>query len=533
MQFQHRWDFRRLDNDFDSSSNDSRSGLGGERGPDHKRHNPVPCSVPVDNDQTSKFQRKGSSIDPDISGQTEIGKPVKGKRGRSKNLDLNEKNSGRRKVVRRKKGENNAALDDLKNHMNTLLEELKVTRKNLLSWMREEMKKLAAEEKEASGSEQQKDGLKDKEIQIQLQHQTKENARVEYRNLFGKSIQVPYQNNFAEHVHVQNPVRFEGNLQMQNLINLEDDPEPPKSLEKVQMPRRNNINCTKNGNGRTYKRSNKSKKSADSNTPQLEHEADYSHANVLLNPEEDGEEKSEFPDKSNPQSDVSDKNVQMQPQKSIVLGIKAQNCKDGPAPKSTAKGKKPAQVPKFQDGMSGFPSESLSQFSSSMYLNLPSILRDPQVANFRPDTSPFSYIQPRIPQNQSERPNLMLGSSSHFGYFQPEEKARNYAQMSFRDMSLFNQNNTTSSSMGNGFTAPLHPAFNIPNPFDLENLTRENHNRLNLSLNGASGSGTIRLSGENYSLAESYNLSNNLQIPLNYRNDGRLVSYHDSIRFSK
>ncbi|KAJ6326748.1 hypothetical protein OIU78_013771 [Salix suchowensis] len=125
-----------------------------------------------------------------------------------------------------------------------------------------------------------------------------------------------------------------------------------------------------------------------------------------------------------------------------------------------------------------FPA-NLNQAPSSMYSALPTVLTKPHVANHRLDASPLNSIQPIIAGNQisinSERPNLLLGSSSHHGYFQdmqPEERSRNFARVSSRDTGHFNQNNM-SSIVGNGLPVPFFQAvnsnFNIPAQFSLEN----------------------------------------------------------------
>ncbi|KAB5564512.1 hypothetical protein DKX38_004566 [Salix brachista] len=133
-----------------------------------------------------------------------------------------------------------------------------------------------------------------------------------------------------------------------------------------------------------------------------------------------------------------------------------------------------------------FPA-NLNKAPSSMYSTLPTVLTKPHVANHRFDASPLNSIQPIIAGNQIgknlERPNLLLCSSSHHGYFQdmqPEERSRNFARVSSIDTSYFNQNNM-SSIVGNGLPVPFFQAvnsnFNIPAQFSLENLARESNNK--------------------------------------------------------
>lgn len=115
---------------------------------------------------------------------------------------------------------------------------------------------------------------------------------------------------------------------------------------------------------------------------------------------------------------------------------------------------------------------------------------------------------------------------------QPEERSRysHYAQMNPRDINFFNQNNSTTSIVGSGFSVPLQAVsggFIIPNQFDLENLPRENNNTLGLTMN----EGAIRFSGGGYSLPDPYIA--NFHSHSNYRTDGRLMTYQDSCRFPK
>ncbi|KAJ9173633.1 hypothetical protein P3X46_016749 [Hevea brasiliensis] len=575
LKFQRLWEFRRGNSDFDSSTDDCKSSLGGE--PACSKSTLVSCMVPVGKDETSKasrFQQKGNN-EPCISGQFEIGKAEKGKeRTSKKDNEDNEKKRGsrsRKKVPQKKSkttANGGAALDDLNNYMNSLLEELKVTRKNLLSWMREEMEKLMAEEK-ASESESE-------EIKTQLQHQNnlKDNAQVQCQNILGKDIQVQHPSFFDECGQGNHQSKFEENAHLQDLTNLEDNPgvmSQKNSKEKAQLQRQKRArSCpgTRNSNGISFERFGNKKKSADSNnfTPALEDQVDYSQEIVLATPsDENGEARVAFSEKSKSKSGTSDQNEQVQQQKSIVLALRAQKC-NSRSPVKNAKGKKAAnsnnhrQVPNNQVDYNqaiesiasaerdkgersgfyvepNFSSDSFNQVASSMYLTIPSVLTKAPILNHRPDTSSFSYMQPRIVQNQiginSERSNLIMSSTSHLGYFQgmqPEE-SRYYGQMSSRDIGWFNQNDTTSSIVGSGFTVPLQAVsggFSIPTQFDSENPPRENNNTLGLTMNG----GAVRYSEGGYSSPETY-IANNFHSNPNYRAEGRLMTYQDSCRFPK
>ncbi|KAF2303173.1 hypothetical protein GH714_014355 [Hevea brasiliensis] len=501
-----------------------------------------------------------------------LGKPKKGKKEQVKRIMKKRGSRSSQKVPQKKSkttANGGAALDDLNNYMNSLLEELKVTRKNLLSWMREEMEKLMAEEK-AYESESE-------EGKTQLQHQNnlKDNAQVQYQNILGKDIQVQHPSFFDERGQGNHQSKFEENAHLQNLTNLEDNPgvkSHKTSKEKAQLQRQKRArSCpgARNSKGTSFERFGNKKKSADSNnyTPALEDQVDYSQEIVLVTPsDENGEARVAFSEKSKSKSGTSGQNEQVQQQKSIVLALRAQKC-NSRSPVKNAKGKKAAnsnnhrQVPNNQVDYNqaiesiasaerdkgersefyvepNFSSDSFNQVASSMYLTIPSVLTKPPIVNHRPDTSSFSYMQPRIVQNQiginSERSNLIMSSTSHLGYFQgmqPEERSRYYGQMSSRDIGWFNQNNTTSSIVGSGFTVPLQAVsggFSIPNQFDSENPPRENNNTLGLTMNG----GAVRYSEGVYSSPEPY-IANNFHSNPNYRAEGRLMTYQDSCRFPK
>ncbi|XP_050229546.1 uncharacterized protein LOC126678694 [Mercurialis annua] len=503
LRFQQRWDFRRGDSDFDTSSYDSRSSLGGEQADIRSRL----ALVPVQNDETrdtTKFQQKGKS-DPGVSVQTELGKAEKGKRGRKGKNVNSEQKRGVRKVADRKKGmsiiDENAALNDLKNYMNSLLEEVKVTRTNLLSWMKEEMEKLMEEEEKACETEK-------KRHEDRIKHQNKSQdsqAYVQHQSLFGQNIPLQHQNNLELH-------------QPEN-----------KSRKNIRAQRGRRTGAS------TTARSKKLDK------------VDYSQAIVILTQsEDDREQKSVLSDKRNSKSGPSNPKT---PEKSIVLGIKAQNSSNG-SPVKSARGKRVASsdnhcqvIGSIASGLTtdlNFSSESFNQMPSSMYLTLPTVLSHPYTTNHTSESSntrSFSYVQPRIYQNQAERSNPTTGSSNYLGYYQsllqPEERSRHFAQIA-SDTSFFNHNSTSTSSLiGHGFTVPLQAVnggFNIPRQFDLESIPRENSNILGLPMNGG---GAIRFSaGDYYSLPESY-VANNLHNHSNYRADGRQIAYQETCRYPK
>ncbi|KAJ6308120.1 hypothetical protein OIU76_017818 [Salix suchowensis] len=449
------WEFRRKDDDSDSSSNDSKTS--GE--PALKKHKLI-----------SSF----------ISTKMKSGKPENGRRRRSNKNDsaLNGKKKGPHKQVRRKKSkpgtDEQAVFDDLKKYMNFLLEDLKVSRENLLKWMREEMQKLA-EEETVSELETREGSFRGEKVQSQLQTNFQENAQVKHQNTFGKNIPARHQNNIQGYGQVQPHNKFEENVHRQNLINFQENTE---------------VHQKKNFQENIF----------------LQHR----NAFTLLKGAQDCNEAKEYcaGHKSSMQWWIF---TEVGKNKEERLALSAEPM---------------------------FPADSSNQVASSMYLTLPTVLTKPLEANHKFDTSSLKSIQPRLAGNQtgtsSERSNLILGSSSHHRYFQemqPEESNRSFAQLSSRDVNYFNQNSTMPSILGNGLPFPflqaVNSSFNIPTQVSLENLARESSTP-SLNMNG----GAIGLPGGSYSFSEQFIASNFLNHS-SYRTDGRLMSYQDRYQFPK
>ncbi|KAB5573561.1 hypothetical protein DKX38_000755 [Salix brachista] len=582
------WEFRRKDDDSDSSSNDSKTS--GE--PALKKHKLISSFISVDNDGTSdasKLHQIGN-CDTDISDQMKSGKPENGRRRRSNKNDsaLNGKKKGPHKQVRRKKSkpgtDEQAVFDDLKKYMNFLLEDLKVSRENLLKWMREEMQKLA-EGETVSELETREGSFRGENVQSQPQTNFEENAQVKHQNTFGKSIPAWHQNNIQGYGQVQPHNKFEENVHRQNLINFQENTEVHQKKnfqENIFLQHRNAFTLLKGAqdcNGGCTEELGKSNKSTDFSNCFANKSTDFSNCSLALDSqmhysraivpmtttEKEREQSMALSAKLNSKPSPSDKNVQMQKPKSIVLGIRAQ-CNGGSS-QNSAKGRKTTDsnnhhqatehqsdyAPVIGSMASGgknkeerlalsaelmFPADSSNQVASSMYLTLPTVLTKPLEANHKFDTSSLKSIQPRLAGNQtgtsSERSNLILGSSSHHRYFQemqPEESNRSFAQLSSRDVSYFNQNSTMPSILGNGLPFPflqaVNSSFNIPTQVSLENLARGSSTP-SLNMNG----GAIGLPGGSYSFSEQFIASNFLNHS-SYRTDGRLMSYQDRYQFPK
>ncbi|KAJ4831904.1 hypothetical protein Tsubulata_018113 [Turnera subulata] len=565
VKLQQRWEFRRKDNDSDSSSSDSKSILE----PALKKNKVVSSLVAVDDDETSdssRFQQEDNNNPGDscvvVSG--EAGKRQRGSRRRSQSHK--EKKTSPRKKVNATKSKTGiyeqAALDDLKTYMHSLLEDLKVSRENLLTWMREEMQKLAAEGN-CSEPERRESSTAGKNVQFQNQDKCEGNLKVQHQNNFQSSTQVQHPNNFEKYGSAQQRSKFKEGGHLQHHTNLEEKNEAlqKSSLENPNLQHYNPFrSCLRSqdwkvGPSESIGMVNRSHDSSKFSLP-FDEQVDYSKAIVPLTSSENCN--------SNCQAGSSTQNVQVQRQKGIVLGITAQNGKATKGKRTTdsnnhrsasesrvgsthASGSMES-AEKGKEEKLGLaidpylPSDSYnSALPSSMYLTLPSVLTNPQVSSNRFDSSLFNSIQPIVYGNQAtasaERFNGILGSSSHTAYFQgmrPAERSRNVAATGFRDPSYFNQTSTVPALNGSGFTLPLHQPVNgslssIAGQVGLQNLLAGNNNRFGGTwMNG----GAIRFSGGSYSLPEQY-IPNNLINLSNYAADGRLMPIQDNFQFPK
>ncbi|XWS38351.1 hypothetical protein CRYUN_Cryun19dG0123800 [Craigia yunnanensis] len=574
LEFQQRWEFRRNeDNDLDSSCDGSKSSTG----PLLKKHELVSSLISVDDEETSETTRlkQKDNENPGRGGQINIGKAKKRKTRNISSKLQNRKMKRDSPEVDLQKGETNAydpaPLDDLKNFMDSLLKDLKVTRENLLKWMMEEMQKLVADyttpepKSRKRGHRREKVQLqqmkKSKKVQVQHEKTHKESMQFQHPNNSEKSIQVQHHTNFQETVLAQQQSNFQENIKLQ--VQLQEE-------ENINRQHQNDFRYgmrTQNCNNRTLVRFPEGINAADS--------TDY--FNVLRDRVDSGQvtefitsskNKGDILSKStkpNLQTSCADQNVQVQNSKSVVLAIEAQKSKAGSL-KRSVKGKKTVdlsdhyQVPEDQGGHSqamrtavagtndeklgssavqNFLSSPSGQAPSSMYLTLPTVLTEPIVANHGLDTSLCNYILPRVAEKNrgvnSERVNQMLEPSSIQGSFPvipPEERIRSFALMGSGNMGCINQNSTPISGIGTGFPVPLHQGINVgvsiprqvipeyPTQVNPQYLSQETSKPLGLRMNG----GAIKFSGGSYNLAEHIAANNHHSHPA-YKSDGRLMSY--------
>ncbi|GMQ05473.1 hypothetical protein CsSME_00050487 [Camellia sinensis var. sinensis] len=195
QKFQQRWEFRRRDDDLDSSSHDSKSSSGGERV--LKNHTVVSNLTLPENDETgdAPLPKQESQLDPDMGiipfEFTNAEKIHSGPSNRNRGVKNKMKKASMKKSNRKKKNNRSARepilLDDFKIFMKSIIEELKVARENMFTRMRDEMKKLVDVElasrptKKGGGNHRQKTG--------QIQHQNNVELGMKTQNCNGGSLE--------------------------------------------------------------------------------------------------------------------------------------------------------------------------------------------------------------------------------------------------------------------------------------------------------------------------------------------------------
>ncbi|XP_062146954.1 uncharacterized protein LOC133854715 [Alnus glutinosa] len=485
LKFQQRWEIRRRENEFDSSSEESKSSSSSQ--PVLKKLKLVSSFASDENDEaigTDRVHQKGKYVPGTGRGKVKFRKAKKMhvERRRNDNLVNNVMERDSHGELGKKKNNTNAydpaaALDDVKIFMESLLEDLKSTRENLFRWMREEMQKMVADDTAPKA----------------------ESRKGRYGR--GKN-QMQHQNNFEE-----------------------DIVQPQKDLKSGTRDRTSN-------HGSLNRCIDSNEAAGSKNHCQaLEDQVEYGKTtgSMASIANEKGETRLVPSIIQNFQSGHS---VQVQHQKNVVLGLRAQNCNDGSSERSV-KGKRTAEFNNCSKGLGFLPSaekakgerlgltanpnsfsNSSNQVASSMYLTLPTVLPQPCVENYRLETSSCNYVHPRTDVNKrdvySEDANVMINSSANRGWFsamQQEERLGSFA---------LNQSIIPASrSIGAGLQAPLHQT--------RKNVPKENHNIIGLTMNG----GAIRFSGGNHALSEQY-AANNFHRHSNCIPDTGLTGYQIS-----
>lgn len=511
LKFQQRWEFRRRDSDLDSSSDNSKSCSSVE--PVLKKHKLVSSLLSPENVDTSGTPRsqQGGDSDPSSGDQFKIGKANKKCFGSSKkdNLDSKVTKKDSLKKVDKKKSKSNAydpaLLDDFKIFVESLLEDLKVSRENLFVWMREEMHKLMPA---GTNSQSAKRGGRCRQVKVQVQHQNNFVLGLEAQSCKGGSLEkcVKRTTDSTARLTKRKGCNGQENIQVQCHAILGSD--------------------MKNCNHGSLKQSLEGEKEVGSGT----HPTRGGQGNGLV-----------------------------QHQYNIEVGLELQNCNDRFLEKSTkshriAGSSIPCEVTKDQVDQAEaigpltsteknkgemvdlsatkpkFLSNPCDQVATAMYLTLPTVLPEPPYGNYGLDSSFCNYIQPEVAGNKmavtSERSNLVPSASICNGNFlgiQQEDKIASFSQLGSRNVNSIDQNSIPTSSFSSGFPIPLHQGlngcFNIPNQVGLDNLPQEN-SILGLRMNA----GAISFSSGNNVFPEHF-VANHLRTHLNYKADEGIMAF--------
>ncbi|XP_038679335.1 uncharacterized protein LOC119980626 isoform X2 [Tripterygium wilfordii] len=515
VKFQQRWEFRRADDGFDSSCDDSKSSSGSPSV--LKKHKMVSKLISPDNDESSDASRpqQKEKDGPGFRVECGNGKAVQSKKRKKDNLPNNAVKRGSRNDAKKKKSKASAyepaLLGDIKNFMESLLEDLKVTTKSLFSWMKEEIHKLEADD---VGAQPERRGSGVGSIHLQQQN-------------LGENNHLQHQNHIAENIKKRHCSNKEENIPLQQLKDL-------KSCTRAQ-----------NSNGRLSQRRLRRRKAVQSNNCDETPENQVNFASA----EKDKGGKQALTVRKDIQSTRSDQNDTMQHQKSVVLAIGAQNSYGSRKGKKAVNLSNHYEVPEDGDcqivgsmkpterkngdklGLSSdpkFSSYTSCQVASSMYLTLPSVLTEPLLTNHSVSTSSCNNTQQRNYGNEAIvnaiRASPILDSSTQPGYLsavRPVERIGDLVQM----VSGGSFHTNLNSSPGSGILHyGVNSGFNTPSQVSLESLSRGNNNLMGLRMNGG---GAIRNLRGSYALPEYYT-PNVLHNYSSYRADDRLVAFQSS-----
>lgn len=471
MEFQQRWEFRRNDDELDSSFDDSVSSDGSLI----RKQKLVSRLISFGDDESSEISRpkQNDNENPAKEDQINVGKVKKRKTRNMSSRNKKKKDSVEK--VDLQKGEtsaydHHAPLDDLKNFVDSLLKDLRVTRESLLKWMMDEMQKLVTDHPRGK-----KPGHGDDKVQLQTRKKSKkvedqygkvhmESTRFRHSRKPDKCTRVQQQNK------LQVPIRDEenNNKQHQNGFGYGMD----RSL--IRFPTGNTATGSTDyfntlgdrlGPGKVVELITSLKRKGDSSLI------------AAANP--------------NLQTSDGDQNVQAHCHTGVILDIEAQKAKRG-SMKRSAKGKKTVdlhdhhRLPEDQashsqgittsgtgtnienPGLSvvqNFLSSPFCQAPWAIYPTLPTLLNDPTFANQGLDASSCNHVVPRV--NQMLEPGSNQGS---FPIIPPDETIQRFALMG---------SSTPTSGIGTGFPFPFHQGLdfglNIPNPKQVnpQNLSQE------------------------------------------------------------
>ncbi|PON62887.1 hypothetical protein PanWU01x14_135630 [Parasponia andersonii] len=503
MKLKNRWEFKKREYGFDYPSKESKSSPCRE--PTRKKHKLVSSLISVKKDEAfSKCRvRQNGEIGPCTESEPKLekGKREHTKRSENDSLTNNDlKRDSNRNLSGEKSTETTAdkfvALDDVNLLMVSLLEDLKVTRENLFTWMKEEMQKLDADDSTPPPERKECDYIGGK-VEVHNQKSFEEKSDVHNQNNFQENIQasqkksvkgnnllLQHQDSFKETLHKQHQNNFEESLQVEDQNYFKPDKRDQTRFDG--LLERSATSNEESGFGNCYET--------------LEDLDDYAESSRhTTSTEKDRKESLALHVKPNNQSFHANHGELMQHQKKFPSVIISENCNGG-ALESCVEGKSLSDhnchqqleyqiesimsSPKKKEENFGLSVESnatphlSSQVSSSMYLMLPTVLSGQSCFdNHRFEISSSNYIQPTITGN---RIGKILEGANHprkFSGLQHEEGSRNFATL----------NSDT------GFSLPR-------NQLSFENQTWEEANVSSFKVDGGASS----FSGRSYALAEHY-----------------------------
>ncbi|XP_039052004.1 uncharacterized protein LOC120193620 [Hibiscus syriacus] len=552
LEFQKRWDFRRNDdNDPDSSFDDSISSDGSLI----RKQKLVSRLISFGDEEISEVSTLKLKDDenPGKAGQIDVGK-VKKRKTRNKSSSKMKKDSPEKVDLR--KGEtsahDHAPLDELKNFMESLLEDVKVTRESLLKWMVDEMQKLV-------GDLRGKPGHNDDKVQLQKRKRPRK-VQDQHGKIHLESMQSHRLTNSKKCIQLQCHVdsQHQNNSQKKNKQQV--------LIRDENKQHQNDFDYDMDRSLARYPRGITASGSTDYLNALGDGVGSGKFVELITSSNRKGDRLLISGAKPNHQTSDAEQNVQVRSNTSAVLAIEAKKAKGGSL-KRRVKGKKTVdlgdhhQVPEDQadqgqairtegagsnveklgSSVQNFLSSPFGQAPWSMYPMLPTFLTEQIAANQGPDASLYNYVLPRAAEMKrcmnSERTNQMLEPGSNQGPFPvapPDETIRRFSLMGSRNMDCINQKNTPTSGTGTGFPFPLHQGtdfgLSISNPRQFnpeyprqnnpQNLSQETSKPLGLKMNG----GAAKFSGVSYNLSEHIAANNHHGNPT-YKSDGRLLSY--------
>ncbi|XP_059641826.1 uncharacterized protein LOC132283817 [Cornus florida] len=456
--FQQRWEFRRRDDEFDSSSDDAKSNSSGE--PAYKRHKLVSNFILPEFDENGDEpgSQQNDQFEPNTQGHFEFGKANKMQIGSSKKRNSTKKKSSSKDKTKRKNKriahKTTVSLDDFNIFMKSILEELKVARENMFTCMREEMKKLGTIETaprptRKKGSCRAPKVAQDHHNGIEMGTETQNRHTGSLKRSLKSNGIADSNNRYDVHEELAQKVVHENHNGIE------------KGME------------TQICDSDSLKRSLKSNRAADTNNC-------YEVLDEQVNNEQD-------------------------------IGSNASNEKDkGERLRFSVRKLKYSSNPPDQVVSSAYL--TLPTVLSKAQVDNHRL--DSSSCNYIQRGATGNNTNVNL-----EGANLMIDSSSHHGYFssiQQEEQFGSSAQLGSHSMGCINQHSTQTSSMATAFPVPLHKdlhnGFKFSSQVLLENSSRDN-NILGTRMNR----GAIRFSGGSYVLSEHF-IPNNFHSHTNNKN---------------